>query len=130
MLSIIKQAFEGDLAQYVAEGKKLRVNISGAADGTPIRRIIPYDGCYGDFEEEPVVKDGIMTAITVTGKGGITQNEQLAFLRGYGVKDFLQSNVKNLDKMNADYRYNIAVSEDKGSEFRRIVAELTFVDVF
>lgn len=71
-----------------------------------------------------------MTAITVTGKGGITQNEQLAFLRGYGVKDFLQSNVKNLDKMNADYRYNIAVSEDKGSEFRRIVAELTFVDVF
>ncbi len=130
MLSIIKQAFEGDLAQYVAAGKKLRVNISGAADGTPIRRIIPYDGCYGDFEEEPVVKDGLMTAISVTQKSGITQNEQLAFLRGYGVKDFLQRNVNNLDKMNADYRYNIAVSEDKGSEFRRIVAELTFVDVF
>ncbi len=130
MLSIVKQAFEGDMAQYVGSGKKLRVKISGAADGTPIRRVIPYDGSFGDFEEEPVYQDGRMTALSVSSKSGITQNEQLAFLRGYGVKDFLEKNVNNLDKMNADYQYHISVSEDKGSEFRRIVAEFTFVDVF
>ena len=130
MLSIVKQAFEGDMAQYVGNGKKLRVKISGAADGTPIRRVIPYDGSFGDFEEEPVYKDGLMTALSVNTKSGITQNEQLAFLRGYGVRDFLEKNVKNLGEMNTDYQYHIAVSEDKGSEYRRIIAEFTFVDVF
>ena len=70
------------------------------------------------------------TALSVNTKSGITQNEQLAFLRGYGVRDFLEKNVKNLGEMNADYQYHIAVSEDKGSEYRRIIAEFTFVDVF
>ncbi len=130
MLSIVKQAFEGDMAQYIADGKKIIVKISGAADGTPVRRVIPYDGSYGDFENEPVYKDNGMATITVTKKDGITQNEQLAFLRGYGVKDYLEKNIENLDKMKADYQYHISVAEGKGSEFRRIVAEFTLVDAF
>ena len=118
------------MAQYIADGKKIIVKISGAADGTPVRRVIPYDGSYGDFENEPVYKDNGMGTITVTKKDGITQNEQLAFLRGYSVKDYLENNIENLDKMKADYQYHISVAEGKGSEFRRIVAEFTLVDAF
>lgn len=128
MLRIIEEALEGDFAQYVASGKKLKVKISGAADATPIHRIIPYNGVYGDFQDEVVVKDGTMTGMTITAKDGITQNEQLAFLRAYGVKDYLEKNVDGLKDMITDYTYNIAVSEGKGSEFRRITTEFTFID--
>lgn len=130
MLAIVKQAFEGDFAQYVKDGKKLRVNISGTADATPIVRTIAYDGAYGDFEDEPVRQNGQLIGITVTSKTGVKENPQLALLRAAGVRNYLQNNVKDLNKMNADYNYIIDVSEDRGSAFRRITVEFTFVDVF
>ncbi len=130
MLSIVKQAFEGDLAQYVKDGKKLNVKISGTADSSPIIHGIKYDGAYGDFENEPVYQNDQLTNISVNTKDGIKQNEQLAFIRAMGVKDYLEKNVSNLNEMKSDYRYYITVSEGKGGEFRRITTEFTFIDAF
>lgn len=56
MLSIVKQAFENDLSQYVKDGKKLNVKISGTADGSPIVRGIAYDGAYGDFDNDLYIR--------------------------------------------------------------------------
>lgn len=130
MLSIVKQAFENDLSQYVKDGKKLNVKIYGTADGSPIVRGIPYDGAYGDFDNEPVYQNGQLSGISVNTKDGIKQNEQLAFIRATGVKDYLEKNVDNLKNMKSDYNYYITVSEGKGGEFRRITTEFTFIDAF
>lgn len=130
MLKIVKEAFEGDFAQYFKPGKKLLVKLSGTADATPIHRGIAYDGVYGEFENEPVYQNGRLTGMTVTSKDGIKENEQLAFIRACAVKDFLSNNVTNINDMNTEYSHHVAVSEDKGSEFRRITAEFTFVDAF
>lgn len=130
MLKIVKEAFEGDFAQYLKNGKKLKVTISGTADATPIVRTIAYDGSYGDFVDEPIYENGDLTAITVTQKEGVKENRQLAFLRAEGVKDFLEKNVDKLSDMDADYTFKVDVAEGKGSEFRRITANFTFVDVF
>ncbi|MDE6478986.1 MAG: WD40 repeat domain-containing protein [Muribaculaceae bacterium] len=130
MLNIVKNAFEGDFSNYVKSGKRLNVKISGTADSSPIRNTIAYDGAYGDIENEPIYQDNKMSAITVTQKDGIKTNEQLAFLRAYGVKEFLDKNVEGINDMDTRYTYNIGVSEGKGSEFRRITIEFTFVDAF
>lgn len=130
MLNIVKNAFEGDFANYVKSGKRLNVKISGTADASPIRNTIAYDGAYGDIENEPIYQDNKMSAISVTQKDGIKTNEQLAFLRAYGVKEFLENNVSGINEMDTRYTYNIGVSEGKGSEFRRITVEFTFVDAF
>lgn len=130
MLRIIKEAFEGDFAQYIKDGKKLNIKISGTADSSPIIHGIRYDGVYGDFDNEIVYQNGQMTGISVNTKDGIKQNEQLAFLRAYGVRDFLSKNVNNLDNMATDYQYHISVAEGKGAEFRRITTDFTFVDAF
>lgn len=130
MLSIVKKAFEGDFKQYIDNGKKLRVVIKGAADATPIVRGIAYDGAYGEFEDEPVYKDGQLSTLTVTKKDGITENDQLAFMRAQGVRDFLEKNVEGFDKLAKDYRYEVNVSKDKGSHHRRITVDFTFVDAF
>lgn len=130
MLEIIKTALETDFAQYVKPGKKLRVRITGMADALPINGKIAYNGIYGDFKEEPVYKNGDLIAISVDKATGITDNDQLAFLRATGVKEFIGKDVNNLDKMNLDYRTDIELTEGKGGEFRRIKVELTFVDAF
>ncbi|MDE6770742.1 MAG: WD40 repeat domain-containing protein [Muribaculaceae bacterium] len=130
MLKIVKEAFEGDFAQYIKDGKKLKVTISGTADATPIIRTIPYNGVYGDFVDEPIYENGDLTAITVTQADGVKENRQLAFLRAEGVKNYLENNVENLRKMDTDYTFKVDVAEGKGSEFRRITASFVLVDVF
>ncbi len=130
MLQIVKTAFDGDFAQYFKAGKKLQVKISGTADSTPIVSTIKYDGSYGDFVDEPVYKDGNLTGLTIQGNEQVKQNEQLAFLRAVGVKQHLQNNIKQMNDINADYQYYITVAEGKGSQFRRINLEFTFVDAF
>lgn len=130
MLAIVKQAFEGDMSQYLKDGKKLKVNLLGTADAMPIVNGIAYDGSYGEIDDEPVYLNDQLTTLTVTKKSGIKENPQLAFVRALGVKDFLENNVEGFDKMNKDYRYDVKVSEDQGSQYRRITATFTFVDAF
>lgn len=130
MLSIIKTAFEQDFAPYAKAGKKLQIHITGMADALPINGKIAYDGCYGDFHHEPVYKNNDLSNISVTQAEGITQNEQLAFLRATGVKEYIEKNIPAFQQMHTDYRHNIEVTAGKGGEFRRISVEFTFIDAF
>lgn len=130
MLAIMKQAFEGEFAPYVKSGKKLQIKITGRADALPINGKIAYDGCYGDYTDEPVYKDRNLSSLTVTKAEGVTQNEQLAFLRALGVNNYITKNINGFSSMSTDYQYCIEVTRGKGGEFRRINVELTFVDAF
>lgn len=130
MLAIMKTAFEKDFAQYVQSGKKLRVKITGMADASPINGKIAYNGVYGEYTNEPVYKDNDLSNITVTKESGITQNDQLAFLRAVGVKEYLLQNIPAFSQMDSDYNYYIEVTKEKGSEYRRISVAFTFVDAF
>ena len=130
MMQIIKQALEGEFAQYVKEGKKLLVKITGMADAMPINGTIAYDGCYGEYVGEPVYKNNVLGNITLTKANGIKENEQLAFVRALGVKDYLTKNIVGISTMDTNYNYNIEVTAGKGGEFRRITVQLIFVDAF
>lgn len=130
MLNIVKEAFEGEFKQYLQPGKRLKARLLGTADATPIVRGIDYDGAYGEFEEEPVRIDGRLSTISVNTKDGIKENEQLAFVRALGVKDYLNRNISGFKDMDTDYLYEVNVSKDKGSEHRRITLELTFIDAY
>lgn len=128
MLAIVKKAMEEDFAKYIVEGKQVKIEVTGMADALPFSRTVAYDGCYGDYEEEPVYKNGELSNITVTRKTGISQNEQLAYLRAMGVKDYMEKNISSLQKMKTSYDTHIEVSENKGGEYRRIGVKFTFVD--
>lgn len=130
MLAIMKTAFEEEFAQCIRDGKKLRVKITGMADASPINGKIAYDGCYGEYNNEPVYKDNDLSNITVTRQGGITQNDQLAFLRAVGVKDYITKNIPAFGQMQSDFTYYIEVTKEKGSEYRRIKVVFCFVDAF
>ncbi len=128
MLSLVKEALDSDFAQYTAPGKKLNVTFSGTADATPIVSRIPYDGAYGDIVEIPMYKEGRVYPMTLHKNELVTENDQLAFLRAYSVKNYINDNIEALKDMNTAYRYDINVSKDKGSEHRRISVEFNFVD--
>ena len=130
MLKIMKKAFETDFAQYITEGKKVKFAIKGTADASPINGSIAYDGRYGEYEGLPVYKDNELTNITLTKKGGITDNDQLAFTRALGVKHYMDEELAEFNKMQRDYDYHIEVSKEEGSKYRRISVQCTFIDAF
>lgn len=130
MLKIVQEAFSNEFAQYIKAGKRIKVKVSGSADAAPIRGNIAYDGSYGDFENELCYKNGQLSKISVTKASGITENEQLAFLRASGVKDYIEKNIPALSDMNCEYQYNIELSDKKGAEYRRIGVEFLFIDTF
>lgn len=130
MLKIVKQAFETDFAQYIKPGKRIRIKVTGSADAAPILGKIAYDGSYGDFANELIYKNGQLANISVSKTSGVTENEQLAFLRAIGVKSYIDNNITALKDMVCDYQYNIELSEKTGGEFRRINVEFLFMDAF
>lgn len=130
MLKIAQTAFDKDFAQYIKEGKKVLVTITGSADALPINGKIAYDACYGNFEEAPYTSQNELKSMTVSKSTGITQNEQLAFLRAQGVKHYIEEKISAINKMNKDYKFNVEVAEGVGGEYRRIHVRFTFVDAF
>lgn len=130
LMKIIKNAFEGDFAKYLSEGKQVKVIITGSADAAPIRGRLAYDGRYGEFVDEPYYKDGTLDNITVTKAGGITQNEQLALMRAAGVKTYIEKNVTTLGNTKNEYEYHVEVAKERGGEFRKINVEFVIMDAF
>ena len=130
LMKIIKNAFEGDFAKYLSEGKQVKVIITGSADAAPIRGRLAYDGSYGEFVDEPCYKDGNLDNITVTKAGGITQNEQLALMRAAGVKTYIEKNVTTLGNTKNEYEYHVEVAKERGGEFRKINVEFVIMDAF
>lgn len=130
LMKIIKNAFEGDFAKYLSEGKQVKVIITGSADAAPIRGRLAYDGRYGEFVDEPYYKDGNLDNITVTKAGGITQNEQLALMRAAGVKTYIEKNVTTLGNTKNEYEYHVEVAKECGGEFRKINVEFVIMDAF
>lgn len=130
LMKIIKNAFEGDFAKYLSEGKQVKVIITGSADAAPIRGRLAYDGRYGEFVDEPYYKDGNLDNITATKAGGITQNEQLALMRAAGVKTYIEKNVTTLGNTKNEYEYHVEVAKERGGEFRKINVEFVIMDAF
>ena len=130
MLRIVQNAFANEFKQYIRPGKKVILILTGSADAAPVSRKIPYGEEYGWYIDEPVHSKGELTSITVSTPTGITTNEQLAFLRAAGVKDYVEKHITELKSMKTEYDYYINVSHSRGAEFRRIGIKFVFVDAF
>ena len=130
MLEIMTKAFENDFKKYIVSGKNVLIKVKGTADASPINRALAYDGKYGEYEGEPVYKNDELNNITLNKKDGIADNEQLAFARALGVKNYIENKIQGFAGMQTDFQYYIEVAKEAGSQFRRISVIYTFIDAF
>lgn len=129
-LAFLKKKVDEDLAQYFTAGTNVTIKITGITDGTPIRKVIPYKGEYGDFNSEMVYLNDEVNEISIDKQHGITSNAQLAFLRTQGVKHYLETFVDNLGKTNNRYQIYAMERPEIGSQYRKIAVEITIHKAF
>ena len=98
---LTKKFIEKELDDIFRAGKKVSVKVFSTTDGTELAGTIPYDGRYGNFRYMPVTFNGEQLRLSVD-TTGITNNCQLAYVRAQSVKDFLESNVRNLSRTLTD----------------------------
>lgn len=130
MCNFLKNKMENELAEYLKEGAKVDVRITGATDGTPIRSKIAYKGEYGDFTDKDIILNGNPCKMTVTQKTGITTNGQLAFLRTQGVEHFLKTEVEPLKHTDNTFQEFAVENKEKGGGYRRVSVEMTIHEAF
>ena len=131
MLNVVEKSMKEDFAKYLDDCSKIIISITGSADATPIRGKLRYNGEYGDIVNQLATQDGELTSMTVTKAKGITSNEELALVRAIGVGEYLkQGAFNNTTTAPIEYKYNVEVSKEKGSSYRRIKVALKFVDTF
>ena len=118
------------MCNFLKNGTKVDVIITGATDGTPIRSKIPYKGEYGDFNDKPITLNGASYNMTVTQKTGVTTNGQLAFLRTQGVEDFLKTQVEPLKHTENTFQEYAVENKEKGGGYRRVSVEMTIRGAF
>ncbi len=130
MLAIVEKSMSEDFAKYMSDCSKVIISVTGSADATPIRGRVRYNGEYGDIVDQLATQDGELTTMTVTKSKGMTSNEELALVRAIGVSEYLKQGAFNNSSVPVEYKYNVEVSKEKGSEYRRIKVSLKFVDTF
>lgn len=130
MLAIVEKSMNEDFAKYLSDCSKVIISVTGSADATPIRGKLRYNGEYGDIVDQLATQDGELTTMTITKSKGISSNEELALVRAIGVADYLKNGSFNKTTTPVEYKYNVEVSKEKGSEYRRIKVSLKFVDTF
>lgn len=130
MCNFLKNKMENDLLEFLKQGTKVDVKITGATDGTPIRSKIAYQGEYGDFTDKAITLNGAPFKMTVTQKTGVTTNGQLAFLRTQGVEHFLKTEVEPLKHTQNTFQSFAVENKEKGGGYRRVSVEMTIHDAF
>lgn len=111
-------------------GKHVSVRIHSTTDGTEFVGVIPYKGEYGDFRYCPVTFNGEDIRISVDTKTGIRNNAQLAYIRAQSIKQFLENDVRNLQRTANDWKIITQSFSDTGAQLRRSSIELIVHDAF
>lgn len=130
IMSVMKNTVESELDNYLLSGKKVTIKITGSTDASPVRNKIAYGGEFGELTDHECYVNGLFDYITVTKSSGITSNEQLAFLRTYAVRDFIEKNISPLRITDNNFEHYANISTQVGAEYRRISVELVVHDAF
>ena len=129
-MQLLKQAVENQLSEYLTSGTKVTIKITGSTDGAPITARIPYLGEYGNFVNTEYFLNGNIEELTITKEKGIGNNAQLAFLRTYSVRDFIDKYIEQFRVTQNTYQHYAVVAKERGAQYRRISVEIIIQDAF
>lgn len=140
-MTALKQTVEKHLYKYFEPGSTVNIRIVGSADSQPINGYLPYRSEFspklgGTFRKTdsyddsiPSNKGGIST-IAISQSTGIQTNEELAYLRSYGIRDFLQAKVEQLSGTRNNFSHEVKIEDEIGAQFRKIYVQLHIEDIF
>jgi hypothetical protein len=122
----IKNTLENDILNWIDSADILIIKIKGSADAIKIKKI-KYRNEYGKDIICKCLIENKAGEIKINGKENITDNYQLAFLRTYGVRDYLENKVSGFKNINHKFEHYIEISKNVGSNYRTVGVEMVIL---
>lgn len=129
-MQIFKQTVENSLTEYLASGAKVSIKITGTTDASQIKGIIPYLDDFGTIEAFTYFLNNQISSVSIDKNNGISSNEQLGFLRTFGVRQFIETYIEPLKKTNTTFEHYVETTDKIGGKNRRVTIELVVHDAF
>jgi hypothetical protein len=150
-----KITIEKYLSEYLEEGSEVHIQIIGSADSRPITNDYPYKGEFSSFDAYPyyIADNYDLSAIgelyasttatpdlakqinyehkSMAFKQGemIKSNETLAFLRSYGIRHYMESNITKLSEVKTTFLHFARVAESTEAKHRKVSIQLLIEDI-
>ncbi len=135
-------SFEGMLNEFlchnIERADEVHLKLIGHADGIPVEGHIPYKGEFGNFPRTIIdesttfyILDGKPKKITLREQQSIG-NPEIAFLRAYGLREYLDTYVNPLINVKKKYAYYAYTQEDesiRGGQYRKVKVILSLNNV-
>ncbi|MDA3880317.1 MAG: hypothetical protein PF436_08020 [Prolixibacteraceae bacterium] len=129
-LMIMKKTIEEQLYEYITPGKRIDFNIIGSADSSPIKGMIAYRGEFGSRLNNTYIIEGKESSMNIAQWEGIRTNEELAFVRSYSVRNYIEKNIQAFQNTNNSFKHFAVVSSERGGKYRRVSIEMLIHQAF
>ena len=129
-LSLMRSNIEGILSRFFLQPKDVSIIITGSADAVPIRSALAYGGEYGPWIADDCIVDGVQRGMFVSTDQGISDNQTLAFVRSYAVRNYIKEQIEPLKASHVSFYHRANVSPYSGGRYRRVIIELVIHNVF
>jgi hypothetical protein len=131
MLSVtngIEESLRVTLKKYLTNASDILIETEGGADITPIRGTIRYKGEWGTISQ-PYYSFSKRQALNFNkeNRSRVTSNEELSFLRGYGVYTHLLNIFQDIYPENMNIirsRFVTNVANERGSKHRKVLIKI------
>lgn len=122
LANIVKDALRKNILLFMNKNAHLLIKIKGLADATAIKGIW-YKNEFGEIKHS-FYFNGAKKEIFLKNNEFLTQNEELAFLRTFGIRVFLEEKIPELQNFNIKFEHYIEVSKKVGGIYRRVSIEV------
>jgi hypothetical protein len=129
VLAVIKKSIDEPLKKYLTPYKRVEVAIQGISDFFAVAGNTLYNGEFGPYIEEDCLEGENLNPIAITQNSPI-DNQKLAFLRSYGVRKYMTTEIEPLKHTQNCFLHTITRGDELNTENMWFTVEMTIKNVF
>ena len=124
LVGFFVNSVEDKLEEYLQPDTRVTFKLTGSTDKSKVSSKISYANEFESFSNYPYYYQGDLAGMNLNKEEGILENKQLAFLRTYSVRSFIETQTSNFDLTKNKFIHYAEEGEGYGPEFRRIKIEM------
>jgi len=129
ILNLLKKHLYNELEVYFKPGKRVAIYIHTNPDPLPVFDNIQYQGEYGELVNANCIIDDKKQAIEVAAHS-IIDDQQLVFLRTYGIRRFMMEEINALEYTKNTYVHHILTFNQINKKEEVVKIEITIQNAF
>jgi hypothetical protein len=129
IITVMKKYIEEELNKYFSPEKRITISINGNGDAFPLGESVQYKGEFGNSVRGECQAEDTITKVVVNNNTPLN-NEQLAFLRCYSVKNYITKNIEPFKNTRNSFCFQTMTGEQLSRKKDWFTIQITIQNPF